>query len=164
MSTTAPALGARVGEGVKWRSKIYKAIVTPINFVAFLLALYLIDNQYRAQRQDQHEANERPWLHRFLYQQRSSPCNLVDNYQGPSSPQSANTTHRHGVGTRNVEDSSRSTKEAGDAWLSHTNQKKLLRREVADAFALRDSVLLALCVLAVLVGWVLWRMVAWLTA
>lgn len=138
--------------------------MTPINFVAFLLALYLIDNQYRAQRQDQHEANERPWLHRFLYQQRSSPCDLVGNYEGRSSPQSANITHRHGAGTENVGDSPRSTKEAGDPWLSHTIQKKLLRREVADAFALRDSVLLALCILAVSVGWVLWRMVAWLTA
>ncbi|KAI0459427.1 hypothetical protein F5B21DRAFT_301346 [Xylaria acuta] len=165
MSTTTPALGAGAGGEVRWHSKIYKAVVTPIYFVTFLLSLYLIDNQYRAQRHNQHEANKRPWLHRLLYQQRSSPYDWVESYQGSSSPQSANTTtHRHGAGTKNADDVSRSTKEASDSWFYHTKQRKLLKMEAADAFALRDSVLFALCFLVVSVGWVLWRMVVWLIA
>ncbi|KAI1756678.1 hypothetical protein F4782DRAFT_483642 [Xylaria castorea] len=159
MSTAAPVLGARVGEKVKWQSKIFNAVVTPLYFVTFLVSLYLIDNQYRAQRHHQHEANERPWLHRFLYRPRSSPYDWVDK----SSPQSADTTHRQGASNKNADDVPRPTKEAGGAWYYHTKQKKLFKLEAADAFALRDSVLFALCFLVVSVGWVLWRMVIWLT-
>ncbi|KAI0859607.1 hypothetical protein F4860DRAFT_482560 [Xylaria cubensis] len=161
MNTAAPALGARVGERVKWQSRIYNAVVTPITFVTFIISLYLIDNEYRAQRHQQHEADERPWLHRFLYRRRSSPYDRV----GQSSLQSANTTHRHGAaGTKSEDDVSRPAKEAGDAWYYHTKQKKLFKLEAADAFALRDSVLFALCFLVVSVCWVLWRVVVWLIA
>ncbi|KAI8954720.1 hypothetical protein F4801DRAFT_446569 [Xylaria longipes] len=164
MSTAASVLGARVGEEIKWRSRVYKAIVTPVNFVTFLVSLYLVDTRYRAQRQNQHEAIERPLLHRFLYRRRYSPYDWVDNHQGRSSPQPANTALHHGAGTKNAVDTPRSTKDAGGSWFYHTKQKELLKLEAADAFALRDSVLFALCILAVLVSWALWLMVVWLTA
>ncbi|KAI0486252.1 hypothetical protein F4859DRAFT_362462 [Xylaria cf. heliscus] len=164
MNTAAPALGARVGGETQWQSKIYKAVVTPIYFVTFLLSLYFIDNRYRAQRSYQHESNERPWLHRFLFRQLSSPYDDVQNQQGRSlpPPQSANITHRYRAGTTGADDDPQSTTK--EAWFYHTKQMKLLKLEAADAFALRDSVLFALCMLAVLVGWALWRMVVWLTA
>ncbi|KAI1734476.1 hypothetical protein F4680DRAFT_438025 [Xylaria scruposa] len=164
MNTAAPALGARVGEQVKWQSKIYNTVVTPINFVTFIVSLYLIDNQYRTQRYLQHEADERPWLQRLFYRHRSSPYDRVDSNQGQSLPQSANTTHRHGAGTKNGDDAPRPVKETGDAWYYHTKQKKLFKLEAADAFALRNLVLLALCFLVFSVGWMLWRVVVWLIA
>ncbi|KAI0548294.1 hypothetical protein F4679DRAFT_325514 [Xylaria curta] len=162
MNTAAPALGARVGEQVKWQSKIYNAVVTPINFVTFIVSLYLIDNQYRAQRYFQHEADETLWLHRLFSRQRSSPYDRVDNYQGQPSSPSANATHRNGTSNKHADDVPRPAKEAGDAWYYHTKQKKLFKLEAADAFALRNLVLLALCFLIVSVGWVLWWVVVWL--
>ncbi|KAI0418044.1 hypothetical protein F5X98DRAFT_338747 [Xylaria grammica] len=151
---------------VKWQSKIYQAVATPINFVAFLVSLYLIDSRHRAQRYGQHESrasgnNERPWLHRLLYQQRS-PYDWMDSYQGRASPQSAYTTPHHDVKAK--DGASRSIKETRASWFYHTKQKKLLRVEAADAFALRNSVLFALFVLVVFVLWVLWRAVVWLIA
>ncbi|KAI0395060.1 hypothetical protein F5Y17DRAFT_425053 [Xylariaceae sp. FL0594] len=72
-----------------WLTRIYHTVVTPINFVTFLVSLYIIDNHYRARREQhqhhiyQHDShdhgngpstditatkrNTRPWLHRLLY-------------------------------------------------------------------------------------------------
>ncbi|KAI0409743.1 hypothetical protein F4802DRAFT_593379 [Xylaria palmicola] len=166
MSTTAPPsvpLRARVGGG-KWLSKIYQVVVTPVNFVAFLVSLYLIDNYYRAQRYQQHggRTNDgkggRTWLHKFLYRRVSSPYEWVDGYRGQSSPQPINSTPRHNDEAR------RSAAGADGSWFYHTKQRKLLRAEVADAFALRNSVLFALGILAASTGWALWWAVAGLAA
>ncbi|KAI0432943.1 hypothetical protein F5Y09DRAFT_113745 [Xylaria sp. FL1042] len=176
MNATTPTTGqpsqARADQ-VRWRqSKIYQAIATPINFIVFLVSLYLIDNRNRAQRHRQPEGkandhNRRTWLHRLLYRQRASPYDWVDSYQRSPVSQSAYTTPpHHEVRAKNGDAvSPRSTKETGGGtWYYHTKQKKLLKVEAADAFALRNSVFLFLGVLAVAVGWVLWRMVMWLTA
>jgi hypothetical protein len=50
----------------------------------------------------------------------------------------------------------------GGPWFYHTKQKKLLRLEAEHAFALRNSVLFGLCLLAILAGWLLWRTTVWL--
>ncbi|KAI0535752.1 hypothetical protein GGR58DRAFT_426038 [Xylaria digitata] len=168
MSTTASAALRARGDEVRWQSKIYQAVMTPINFVAFLVSLYLIDSRYRAQRNRQHEGkasdNKRiPWLHRLLYRQNSSPYDWVGSPQRRLSPQSAHTTPRHEVDIKNEDKAPRSIKEIGSPWFSHTMQKKLLIMEAADAFGLQNSVLFALFVLAIFIAWVLWQAMMWLS-
>lgn len=147
-----------------------QAVMTPINFVTFILSLYLIDSRYRARRHRQHQSNAEsnswmPWLHWLLYRRRPSPYDWVDSYQGQSSLHSQTTTLRREVIVSQASDSSSvSIKETSDSWFYHTKQKKLFRMEAADAFALRNWVLVALCILAVSVGWVLWRTVVWSAA
>ncbi|KAI1356487.1 hypothetical protein F5Y01DRAFT_267522 [Xylaria sp. FL0043] len=166
--TTDRPLRARADQAKEQQSKIYQAIATPINFTVFLVSLYLIDTRNRAQRHRQPEgkasdSGQRTWLHWILYRRRGSPYDWVDSYQGqPVSQAAYTTTPRHEVRVKDVPTGS--TRETGDTWFYHTKQKKLLRVEAADAFALRNPVLLVLGVLAVSVGWVLWRMVMWLIA
>ncbi|KAI3342801.1 hypothetical protein F4824DRAFT_120330 [Ustulina deusta] len=151
------------------RARADEAIATPINFIAFLVSLYLIDSRNRAQRESKASGNNRrTWLQGLLYRQSSSPYDWVDSYRGRPSPQSAYATtarlHEARVGDEDAAPA-RSTRETGGrAWFYHTKQTKLFRVEAADAFALRNSVLLALGVLAVSVGWVLWRTTMWLAA
>ncbi|KAI0817493.1 hypothetical protein GGR55DRAFT_21697 [Xylaria sp. FL0064] len=166
-STTDRPLRARTDQARGQQSKIYQAIATPINFIVCLVSLYLIDSRNRAQRHRQPEgkatdSSQRSWLHWLLYRQRGSPYDWVDTYQGQPVSQSAyTTTPRHEV---RVKDVTGSTRETGNTWFYHTKQKKLLRVEAADAFALRNPVLVVLGVLAISVGWVLGRTVMWLTA
>lgn len=147
-----------------------QAVVTPINFVTFILSLYFIDSRYRAQRHRQRESsaesnNRMPWLYWLLYRRRPSPYDWVDTYQGQSSLHSQSTALRHEVIVSHPGDSSSvSIKETSDSWFYHTKQKKLFRVEAADAFALRNWVLFALCIIAVSVSWLLWRTVVWSTA
>lgn len=159
-----------------WQNKIpadmnhAQAVMTPINFVTFILSLYLIDSRYLAQRHRRHENsaegdNWMPWLHWLLFRRRPSPYDWVDSYQGQQPLHSQNTTLRHEVIISHPGDSSSvSIKETSESWFYHTKQKKLFRAEAADAFALRNWVLFALCILAVSVGWMLWRTVVWSTA
>ncbi|KAI3329134.1 hypothetical protein HD806DRAFT_481808 [Xylariaceae sp. AK1471] len=168
MSTSASTTTAtsRTGtDGVRWQSKIYQTIVTPINFVAFLLSLYLVDSHYRAQRHRQYKSNaskqdnnRRSWLHRLLYRQPSSPYDWVDEYEY----QVRLSTSTFPREPRVRDEVTRPLKQVGDPWFYHTKQKKLFRVEAEHAFALRDSVLFGLCVLAILAGWVLWRIIVWL--
>ncbi|KAI0200112.1 hypothetical protein F4808DRAFT_430607 [Astrocystis sublimbata] len=156
MSTTAPSLGAAASETTNWQSKVYKTVVTPINFVTFLLSLYFIDTRNRARRYHQHETNERrPWLHRLLYQRLSSPYDRIEKHQRRSSPPSVTTTRGLETSTRNADDAA--TQPTTDAWYYRTKQKKLLKLEAADAFALRDSIIFAMCFLLVSAGWLLWQ-------
>ncbi|KAI1367997.1 hypothetical protein F5Y08DRAFT_296918 [Xylaria arbuscula] len=147
-------------EEARWQSKIYQAIATPVNFITFLISLYLIDSHNRAQRYHQPESkasgtNQRTWLHKLFHQQTSSPYDWVNSYQEASLPRSAHAAPpRHGA--RGEKDG-----EAGN-WFYRTKQKKLLRAEAANAFAMRDSVLLAMGTLAIFVLWVLWQVVKWL--
>ncbi|KAI0508417.1 hypothetical protein F5B22DRAFT_405227 [Xylaria bambusicola] len=160
--TTNISLRARSGE-LKWPSKIYQAIATPVNFITFLVSLYLVDSRNRAQRYRQPErkirdSSDRTWLSRLLYEQNSSPYEWVDNYQTSSSSQST-----HAFPHRNVRDKHAESPKEAKNWFYHTKQKKLLRAEAANAFAVRDSVLFALGTLAIFLLWVLWQTVKWLT-
>ncbi|KAI1312528.1 hypothetical protein F5Y03DRAFT_240004 [Xylaria venustula] len=150
-STTGRPLQARA-DGARGQSKIYQAIATPINFIAFIVSLYLIDNRNRAQRQRQPENDNsgRTWLHKLLYRQRASPYDWVDSYR---------------VGAKGDDVVPAAPIQAtSNPWFYHTKQKKLLKVEAADAFALRSSVLFAMGVLTVSAAWLLWRAAMWLVA
>ncbi|KAI1423958.1 hypothetical protein F5Y12DRAFT_499764 [Xylaria sp. FL1777] len=159
--TTSTPLRAKANEA-RWQSKIYHAVVTPINFITFLVSLYLVDSRNRAQRHRQPDSkasgnNGRTWLRRLLYSQPSSPYDWVDSYQ-------ERLSLRYEVRLQGEDAAPRATKDTEGPWFYHTKQKKLFRAEAADAFALRNSVLFALGLLAVSVGWVLWRTMMWLAA
>ncbi|KAI1828106.1 hypothetical protein F4861DRAFT_490677 [Xylaria intraflava] len=168
-----------VNDEVRWQSRIYQAVMTPVNFVTFLVSLYFVDTQYRARRHRQHESNAsisngRYWLHKLLYRQEASPYDWVDTHQTQSSLQSTSITlRRHAVGAENPDPQTTQTKQtisryeqvAGrTAWFYQTKQTKLFKTEADDAFALRNPVLLCLCALVVAAGWALWRVMVWLVA
>ncbi|KAI0164900.1 hypothetical protein GGR57DRAFT_450944 [Xylariaceae sp. FL1272] len=149
----------RVAEKMSWPAKIHQAVMTPINFITFLISLYLVDSHYRAQRERQHRnqnsSGSRPWLHRVLFRARS-PYNWVDDYGVTP----ANTASK---ATATTADKTQGRIEADRGhWFYHTNQKKLLRLEAADAFALRDSVFFGLCILALIGILTLLRTSLWL--
>lgn len=83
----------------------------------------------------------------------------MDSYQRPSSPQSAHTSPHRAQGN----DEATLPAKCPNEWFYHTKQKKLLRLEAANAFALRDSVLFVLVALAIFILWMIWRTVKWLT-
>ncbi|KAL7629464.1 hypothetical protein AAE478_000984 [Parahypoxylon ruwenzoriense] len=145
--------------GGETQSRLYQTIMTPINFVTFLLSLYLVDCHYHDKRMREHadRYSRLPtwllpsWLRRLLF--RPHPYRWVDR-SGKSPPE--------GVGPgpgRGAEGGGRE----GERWYYHTKQKKLIKMEAADAFELRRTVLLALCGLALCAAWALWRLVlgAW---
>ncbi|RYP70147.1 hypothetical protein DL771_005659 [Monosporascus sp. 5C6A] len=129
-----------LGNGGGPRSKLYHAIMTPINLIAFLVSLYLVDVHYQNERARRHAAGQqqgeqqkwRAWLHRLLFQ--PQPYEWVDQ-RGPAPP------NKH-----------------EERYYYHTKQKKLMKMEAADAFGLRRPVLVGLCSLAVLVAWAAWRL------
>ncbi|KAH9902030.1 hypothetical protein F4778DRAFT_105150 [Xylariomycetidae sp. FL2044] len=134
------------------QSKLYQAILTPINFVTFLVSLYLVDSQYQSQRAAQH--HQKPsssslsssfqrllpaWLHPLLFrpqqqQQQQQPYQWVTAPVSPQRPPSS----RH---------------EEQQRWYYHTKQKKLMKMEAADAFELRNTVLVVLCVMGLGAAW-----------
>ncbi|KAI1262963.1 hypothetical protein F5Y18DRAFT_137861 [Xylariaceae sp. FL1019] len=145
---------------MSWPAKVHQAVMTPINFITFLVSLYLVDSHYRAQRERQHHnqnrsGSSRPWLHRVLFRARS-PYSWVDDYgvtpahiaSKPTATKAENTPGRIEVDRGH--------------WFYHTKQKKLLRLEAADAFALRNSVFLGLCIVALVSLLTFWRTSLWL--
>ncbi|KAI1132091.1 hypothetical protein F5Y10DRAFT_17012 [Nemania abortiva] len=169
MSNTAPKPSAPLrakDSDVRWQSRIYQAFMTPINFVTFIISLYLIDNYHRAQRHRQHESNAnsnngRSWLHWLLYRERSSPYDSIDVHHGRPILQSTTTTLHHEIRVSDKENIHTSVREAGGSWFYQTKQRKLLRVEATEAFALRNSVLFVLCILIVSAGWGFWRTMVW---
>ncbi|KAG9253529.1 uncharacterized protein F5Z01DRAFT_143389 [Emericellopsis atlantica] len=121
-------------------SALYKLVMTPVNFITFVLSLVIIDIQYSLKRSHNHaQAHSRlpAWLHALLYRP----------YEDGTSPN---------AGT-------------GVPWYYHTKQKKLLRMETEDAFKIRSTMLVFLAVLvtsAVAGSWWLIRSIVqlWLPA
>ncbi|RYP25292.1 hypothetical protein DL767_008470 [Monosporascus sp. MG133] len=128
------------GNGGGPRSKLYHTIMTPINLIAFLVSLYLVDVHYQNERARRHAAGQQhgeqqkwmAWLHNLLF--RPQPYEWVDQNK-PAPP------NKH-----------------EERYYYHTKQKKLMKMEAADAFGLRRPVLVGLCSLAVLAAWAAWRL------
>jgi hypothetical protein len=112
--------------------------MTPINFITFLMSLLLVEVHYtiRRYRNSHDAANSRlpAWLHNMLYR--------------PQPYQYARMGSQEPLQT--------------GAWFYHTKQKKLMKMEAEEAFAMRSTVLLLMAV-AVAAGtgltWVLLRWV-----
>lgn len=100
--------------------------MTPVNFSVFLFSLLLVDLRYTIARSHLHTnaQNKLPaWLHNLIY--RPQPY----SYMPGNNPN------------------------ANGQWYYHTKQKKLMKMEAAEAFELRNTVLVLLAaVLSVLAG------------
>ncbi|KAK6206008.1 hypothetical protein LQW54_007947 [Pestalotiopsis sp. IQ-011] len=117
-------------------SAFYHRIMTPINFITFIVSLYLVDYHYNSKREHTHSGNSEGrlpgWLHRLIF--RPQPYAWVGGGDGPAPP--------------NQDDRN---------WYYHTKQKKLMKMEAAAAFEVRSSVLVALVVVAAGAAWGLSR-------
>jgi hypothetical protein len=112
--------------------------MTPINFVTFLLSLYLVDYHYETRREHMYPAQTRVgllpgWLHRIIY--RPQPYARVGDHGGPSPAE----------------------KNRGP-WHYHTKQRKLMKMEASDAFEMRKTVLVGLLIASIGIAWGVWRL------
>ncbi|KAF7515262.1 hypothetical protein G7054_g14664 [Neopestalotiopsis clavispora] len=128
-------------------SAIYRRIMTPVNFITFLVSLYLVDYHYNSKREHTHDNQRRTrlpgWLHSFLF--KPQPYAWVGGGGGESS--SASSSARNNP--PNQDDKN---------WYYHTKQKKLMKMEASAAFEMRRSVTVALLVAAVAAVWGLSRL------
>ncbi|KAK0633543.1 hypothetical protein B0T14DRAFT_561131 [Immersiella caudata] len=134
--TTATATGPNR------QSLIYKFIMTPIIFISFIVSLSLIDMRHSAQRShyhaDSHESRMPAWLHRIIYRYQRYQYVPVD------------------------ENGKLVGKRVGDGKeYYHSHQRKLMRMEVAEAFEIRSSVVVALGLVSMGVLWGVWRLFTW---
>ncbi|KAI1872504.1 hypothetical protein JX265_005384 [Neoarthrinium moseri] len=131
-----PATAPHAEDGEGKQSTVYHWIMTPINFVTFLVSLYLVDYHYQSRREHFHEAGTLQssrlpgWLHGLVY--RPQPYVWVGG--GPAPPGQDETR-----------------------WYYHTKQRKLMKMEASDAFEIRKSVMFALVLFATITVWVLWH-------
>jgi hypothetical protein len=112
--------------------------MTPVNFITFLVSLYLVDCQFLDKREHAHNNGQRnrrlpAWLHHLIF--RPQPYSWV----GGGSPAPPNQNDNN--------------------WYYHTKQKKLMRMEASAAFEIRRSVMLGLIMLGVGIAWCLSRLV-----
>ena len=131
--------------------------MTPINFVTFLVSLWLVDYHYHQQREYE-SARRGPrdsrlpaWLHRLVYKPQQPYC-----WAGP------------GAATTTSSSSSSSSSNGGETrWYYHSKQKKLMRLHAAEAFEMRNPVLFAVALTTaavLLVGlWATACAAAWLS-
>ncbi|KAI0600250.1 hypothetical protein F4775DRAFT_77334 [Biscogniauxia sp. FL1348] len=180
------------GIAVVTQSKIYETIMTPVNFITFIISLYLVDNRYQEQRargqhhhhqhhqqtqQQQHYLSKivPVWLHVLLFRSRpqlqpyewvtntNTNTNTDNNDIGDTTTKTTTSSSSSPKQQQRRPDGMRRTSRGEERWYYHTQQKKLLRMEAADAFELRNVVLLGLGLAALGVAALAWwavRMVA----
>ncbi|ORY65804.1 uncharacterized protein BCR38DRAFT_483484 [Pseudomassariella vexata] len=129
-SSTGPARGANEEAKQSAFYQTYQSIMAPINFITFLLSLYLVDTRNQKYWSNAAFRSWLPaWLHPFIY--KPQPYRWAD--KGPAPP------------NRNDE-----------RWYYHTRKRKLFKMEAADAFAMRNTVLVGLTLGAVVVSVAIW--------
>ncbi|KAI5927821.1 hypothetical protein F4810DRAFT_649562 [Camillea tinctor] len=149
--------------------KIYDTIMTPVNFITFIISLYLVDTRYQEQRARGHDAHPQQqqhrlsrilpvWLHALVFRPRPQ----LQPYEWVGSPSPTHPNTKNGSVTGDGKGSADSRRRPADGmrrssrdqqrWYYHTQQKKLLKMEAADAFELRNAVLLGLAAAALVVG------------
>ncbi|KAK4130426.1 hypothetical protein BT67DRAFT_437023 [Trichocladium antarcticum] len=123
-------------------------ITTPLIFISFLVSLAIVDLRHSALRAHYHaDSAGRPsrlprWLHRLVYRyQRLRP---VDEHGRPFPV----TVGEHGGG------------DGGGEGYYHSKQRKLMRMEAAEAFEIRNGVMVVLGVLGLAAWWAAWRAVS----
>ncbi|TDZ60818.1 hypothetical protein CTRI78_v004717 [Colletotrichum trifolii] len=132
--------------GAVQQSTIYKAVMTPVIFVSFLLSLVYVDIRHtlKRSRNHGHGGGWMPgWLHNVVY--RRSPYHYMAKESSTPSPKA-----------------SPSPKDEQGEWYYHSKQKKLMRMEVDDAFEMRGQVLVVLAIVSLATLWGLWVLSAWL--
>lgn len=131
--------------------------MTPIIFVSFLVSLALVDFQYYAMRVRSYEEEDSgsrlpAWLHRLVY--RPQPYQYVRVTVDQTSRGGRGAVAGAGAGRSAERNDSR-------GWYYHSKQRKLMKMEVDDAFAIRSTVLAVMGVLVLVFGWVLWQVARW---
>lgn len=154
-----------------------QAIMTPIYFIGFLVSLRFVDAYYTKARTHWHDGSSDghrhgghgdsrlpAWLHRLLfrptgyeYRVAGAGAAAADRWRGAGEDSSAA-----------VASGSEATAGSGGMrdgrWYVYegSSQRKLLKVEAEDAFAIRSRVLAVMAVLALLVLWAVWAIVRWL--
>ncbi|PNY27866.1 Uncharacterized protein TCAP_02199 [Tolypocladium capitatum] len=145
-ATTPPAMAAgrkadvETSRQTREPSTLYKLVVTPVAFISFLLALALVDLRYSLVRLRSHaQAPSRlpAWLYALLFRQQPYRESLRGRHRGPSSSSSPL-----------YPSSSSSSQQGSTQWHYHNNQRKLIEMEAAEAFEIRDTVLVVLALAA----------------
>ncbi|KAB5536385.1 hypothetical protein GE09DRAFT_325792 [Coniochaeta sp. 2T2.1] len=123
------------------QSTLYKAIMTPVVFVTFLVSLVVVDLRYSVKRSHLHAedySSRLPqWLHRIIY--RYQPYQYV-----------------------RVDKDGKPIKERVYSGFYHSKQRKLMKMEVDDAFQIRGTVLLVMGLAVMTAFWSLWRLATWI--
>jgi hypothetical protein len=127
----------KAGHGHPRLSAMYNLVMTPLNFVAFLVSLVLIDIRYSLMRTHTHAhphsaASSRlpNWLYALVHRQQP--------YDYDNGRRSTSSTQR--------------------PWYYHTKQKQLIKMEAEEAFRSRNTVVIGLVVGLVLITLGLWAM------
>jgi len=115
--------------------------MTPIIFISFLISLSLVDMRHSAKRKHYHaEARDSrmpQWLHRIVFRYQRYRYVPADNQGRPLGE--AVDGHQY----------------------YHSNQRKLMRMEVAEAFEIRSTVVMALGLFSLCVLWGAWKALLW---
>jgi hypothetical protein len=117
-------------------------IMTPIIFVSFLVSLAWVDFKYYSGRVHDHESRRSRMpalLHQILF--RPQPYEYV-RVQASSTELQADSA-------------------SGERWYYHTNQRKLMKMEVTDAFRIRGTVLAFLAAVVAVSLWLLYHGMLW---
>ncbi|KAK5652587.1 hypothetical protein OQA88_10348 [Cercophora sp. LCS_1] len=124
------------------QSTIYKMVMTPIILISFIVSLTYVDFRHSVNRAHFHaDTNERRtphWLHRVLYRYRRYEYVAVDE-QGKLLERNADGHY-------------------------HSKQRKLMKMETAEAFEIRNTVLIILGMISVAILWGTWRILSWTIA
>ncbi|KAH7035083.1 uncharacterized protein B0I36DRAFT_317578 [Microdochium trichocladiopsis] len=134
--TTRGGAGAKPPANVAG-SKLYQTIMTPLNFVTFIISLWIVSGRNQRKRVAMHP--RRPshngvaawlpsWLQGVIF--RPQPYHYIDD----RSDNPPNYMDKR--------------------FYYHSKQRKIMKLEAADAFELRSSVLGALCIAGVALVWV----------
>lgn len=142
MVTSVPPVAPNRGDAPGLAtSTLYRAIMTPVIFVTFLVSLVLVDLSYSIKRSHLHpeEYSSRlpHWLHRIIYRYQPYQYVRLDKDGNP-------------------------IKESAYHGFYHSKQRKLMKMEVDDAFQIRGTVLFIMGIMAMTVVWGLWRLAAWM--
>lgn len=116
-------------------------VMTPINFVTFLVSLYLVDWHFRSKREHIHDDGRQSswpaWLHHLVFH--PEPYSWAGRGTAPPNK-----------GDRN--------------FYYHTKQKKLMKMEASVAFEMRRRVLLGLMAVGLGLIWALTKLLVKIVA
>ncbi|CAG8978396.1 hypothetical protein HYALB_00009982 [Hymenoscyphus albidus] len=142
---TAAVAGAGAGgkEGV-----VVRFILAPLAFLSFILSLALVDSRNTYFRTSSPSSSHPPsriqsvkgFFHALVFRRREGPYEYVGRERGR--------------GDGGVEKKGKGKEKGKGEWYWHTKQRKMMKRELDDAFEMRNGVAVALVFggLSVLLG------------
>lgn len=140
----------------KQPSALYKFIMTPVFLTTFIISLVIVDIRNTALRRHYHAEDSEPgrmprWLHRILYRYKPYKYEVLVDENGK--PVATPTPIREGmpplVGPESREE------------FYHSQQRKLMKMEVVEAFETRRSVMAVLAVFGIGAFFMAWKVASW---